>query len=84
MSAISNTIRSISRRINAKNIRDISDCRIPEDFSFYVQNPGRNDPSMSPQGHTSLYVLVPVPKSALGNRLGNLRVAIFVRRRWSG
>lgn len=50
----------------AKNIRDISDCRIPEDFSFYVQNPGRTDPSMSPKGHTSLYVLVPVPNLRSG------------------
>ncbi len=49
-----------------KNIRDISDCRIPQDFSFYVQNPGRTDPSMSPKGHTSLYVLVPVPNLRSG------------------
>lgn len=49
-----------------RNIRDISECRIPQDFSFYVQNPGRTDPSMAPEGHTSLYVLVPVPNLRSG------------------
>lgn len=49
-----------------RNIRDISENRIPQDFSFYVQNPGRTDPSMAPPGHTSLYVLVPVPNLRSG------------------
>jgi phytoene desaturase len=44
-----------------RNIRDISECRIPEDPSLYVQHAGHTDPSMAPEGHTSLYVLVPVP-----------------------
>lgn len=49
-----------------RNIRDISENRIPRDFSFYVQHPGRTDPSMAPPGHTSLYVLVPVPNLRSG------------------
>lgn len=34
---------------------------LTEDFSFYVHNPSPMDPSYAPQGHSSLYVLVPVP-----------------------
>ncbi len=49
-----------------RNIRDISECRIPEDPSLYVQHAGRTDPSMAPKGHTSLYVLVPVPNLRSG------------------
>jgi phytoene desaturase len=49
-----------------RNIRDISENRIPRDFSFYLQHPGRTDPSMAPAGHTSLYVLVPVPNLCSG------------------
>jgi phytoene desaturase len=48
------------------NIRDISECRIPQDPSIYVQHAGRTDPSMAPKGHTSLYVLVPVPNLRSG------------------
>ena len=33
---------------------------LSEDPSFYVENPGRTDPTMAPPGHSSLYVLVPV------------------------
>jgi phytoene desaturase len=35
--------------------------RVPEDLSFYVCVPNRTDPSLSPEGKDSLYVLVPVP-----------------------
>jgi phytoene desaturase len=31
-----------------------------EDFSFYVQNASVTDPSLAPEGHSTLYVLVPV------------------------
>ena len=33
---------------------------LSEDPSFYVENPGRTDPTMAPPGHSSLYVLLPV------------------------
>ncbi len=35
--------------------------RLSEDFSFYVRNASRTDPSLAPPGHSSLYVLAPVP-----------------------
>lgn len=48
------------------NINEISTCRMPTKPSFYVQNAARTDPSMAPQGHSSLYVLVPVPNLRSG------------------
>jgi phytoene desaturase len=45
-----------------RNLADIETrMRLSEDPSFYVCNPTVTDPSMAPEGHTSLYVLVPVP-----------------------
>lgn len=44
---------------------------LTDDFSFYVHNPSPLDPSYAPHGHSSLYVLVPVP---------NLRAAIDWRK----
>lgn len=34
---------------------------LSEDLSFYVRNASVTDPSLAPQGHSALYVLVPVP-----------------------
>jgi phytoene desaturase len=44
-----------------RNIREITSGVLPEQPSVYVQHAGATDPSMAPKGHTSLYVLVPVP-----------------------
>ena len=33
------------------------------DASFYVHNPVKLDPTVAPQGHSALYVLVPVPNT---------------------
>ncbi len=33
---------------------------LSEDPSFYVENPVRTDPTMAPNGHSALYVLLPV------------------------
>jgi phytoene desaturase len=44
-----------------RNIREIGEGILPDNPSFYVQHAGRTDPSMAPEGHTALYVLVPVP-----------------------
>ncbi len=50
-----------------QNLKDIFDkLVIPEDFSFYVQNPSLNDPNLAPPGHSALYVLVPVPNTRSG------------------
>lgn len=45
-----------------KNLREIeSEKVLPDDPSFYLQNPSVTDPSLAPEGHSTLYVLVPVP-----------------------
>lgn len=45
-----------------KNLRDIEqDFILPDDPSFYVQNACVSDSSLAPQGHSTLYILVPVP-----------------------
>ncbi len=45
-----------------KNLREIEvDFALPEDPSFYVQNACVTDPSLAPEGYSTLYVLVPVP-----------------------
>lgn len=44
-----------------RNIGEIGDGILSEEPSIYVQHAGRSDGGMAPPGHTSLYVLVPVP-----------------------
>jgi len=45
-----------------RNLREIEEGReLPEDPSFYVQNACVTDPSLAPDGMSTLYVLVPVP-----------------------
>jgi phytoene desaturase len=44
-----------------KNIEDIAiNYRLPEDPSFYLENPSVTDETMAPDGMSSLYLLVPV------------------------
>ncbi|MEM7050114.1 MAG: phytoene desaturase family protein [Acidobacteriota bacterium] len=50
-----------------RNLADIeNDRRLSEDPSFYICNPVVTDPTMAPEGCTSLYVLVPVPHRTEG------------------
>lgn len=45
-----------------QHLQDIEkNFQLSENPSFYVQNPCVTDPSMAPEGHSALYVLVPVP-----------------------
>jgi phytoene desaturase len=45
-----------------RNIREIEEGRVlTEEPSFYVQNACITDPGLAPHGHSTLYVLVPVP-----------------------
>jgi phytoene desaturase len=44
-----------------ENIAQIEDGIIPDVPSMYVQHAGATDPTMAPEGHTALYILVPVP-----------------------
>ncbi len=52
----------------ARNIADIEAGVLPERPSLYLQHAGATDPGMAPPGHSSLYLLVPVPNlRASGN-----------------
>ena len=44
-----------------RNIREIEGGILPDVPSFYVQHAGATDATMAPPGHTSLYLLLPVP-----------------------
>ena len=47
------------------NIADIFQRKVlSKDISFYVRNASVTDPSLAPPGHSSLYVLVPVPNQS--------------------
>ncbi len=47
-----------------ENLADISrDGRLSDDPSIYVCNPSRIDRTLAPNGHSSLYVLVPTPNT---------------------
>ncbi|WP_026596975.1 phytoene desaturase family protein [Methylobacterium sp. 77] len=50
----------------ARNIREITEGTLPMQPSLYVQHAGYTDGGMAPAGHTSLYVLVPVPNLRSG------------------
>jgi phytoene desaturase len=49
-----------------RNIREITEGTLSEEPSVYIQHAGASDPSLAPKGHTSLYVLVPVPNLRCG------------------
>ncbi|HWX47603.1 MAG TPA: phytoene desaturase family protein [Roseomonas sp.] len=44
-----------------RNLREIEAGLLPAEPSFYLHNPVTTDPSMAPEGHSSLYLLAPVP-----------------------
>ncbi len=49
------------------NIDDITEYkRLGEDFSFYVQNASITDDTLAPQGHSTIYVLVPIANNKSG------------------
>ncbi|SDF75637.1 phytoene desaturase family protein [Terriglobus roseus] len=50
-----------------QNLKDISQRHVAsEDISVYVRNSVITDPSTAPAGHSSLYILVPVPNNMSG------------------
>lgn len=49
-----------------RNLADIGAGILPDTPSVYVQHAGATDGGMAPPGHTSLYVLVPVPNLRSG------------------
>lgn len=49
------------------NVEDITKTlRLSEDFSVYIQNASRVDPSLAPPGGSTIYLLVPVPNNESG------------------
>lgn len=70
-----------------RNLDDIArNGRLSEDPSTYVCNASRTDPTLAPEGHSSLYVLVPTPNasapidwSSAGPRLREETYAQFER-----
>ena len=50
----------------ARNIREISSGVLSDEPSIYLQHAGYTDGGMAPPGHTSLYVLAPVPNLRSG------------------
>ncbi len=40
--------------------------KMTDDFSFYIQNASVTDPTLAPEGKSTLYVLVPVPNNRSG------------------
>ncbi|MGM0381551.1 MAG: phytoene desaturase family protein [bacterium] len=40
--------------------------RMTDDFSFYIQNASKTDPTLAPAGKSTFYVLVPVPNNTSG------------------
>ena len=54
-------------RSYVQNLRDIAERgTISQDPSTYVCNPSRLDPTLAPDGHSALYVLVPTPNNKPG------------------
>ncbi|MCK8786005.1 phytoene desaturase family protein [Roseomonas sp. NAR14] len=49
-----------------RNIRQIETGELPDVPSIYLHHPGATDPGMAPPGHTSLYLLIPVPNLRAG------------------
>ncbi|MBI2409565.1 phytoene desaturase [Candidatus Kaiserbacteria bacterium] len=46
------------------NVSDVFEGRLTDkDFSFYVRDASRVDPTLAPEGKSALYVLVPVPNN---------------------
>jgi phytoene desaturase len=50
-----------------RNIREIEQGTVPDTPSLYLHNPVANDATMAPPGHSSLYLLVPVPNLTHGH-----------------
>ena len=50
----------------AENVREIDAGLAPEEPTIYVQNAGVTDPTLAPEGHSTLYVLAPVGNTSGG------------------
>lgn len=49
------------------NVDDISNHTFDDgNFSFYVQNPSHIDKTLAPEGHSAVYILVPITNNKAG------------------
>jgi phytoene desaturase len=47
------------------NLEEITQSKIlSKDMSFYIRNAGMTDPALAPEGHSAIYILVPVPNNS--------------------
>ncbi|MFW6189364.1 MAG: phytoene desaturase family protein [Planctomycetota bacterium] len=47
-----------------RNLQDVFDRKVlSDDLSFYIRNATVTDPTLAPDGHSAVYVLVPVPNN---------------------
>ncbi len=61
-----------------RNFEEIFDAKVPpRDPSFYINAPGRTDPSVAPPGHDNLFVLVPIPHLTDQMRWDDAQIARF-------
>ena len=61
-----------------RNFEEIFDAKVlPRDPSFYVNCPGRTDPTVAPPGGDNLFVLVPVPHLTEQQRWDDAQIARF-------
>ena len=61
-----------------RNFEEIFDAKVPpRDPSFYINAPGRTDPSVAPPGHDNLFVLVPIPHLTNQMRWDDGQIARF-------
>ncbi|WP_226676712.1 phytoene desaturase family protein [Rossellomorea aquimaris] len=50
-----------------RNVEEITETyTLPEDPSIYIQNASVTDPTLAPPGHSTLYILAPVPNNVSG------------------
>lgn len=62
-----------------RNIQEIEDGTVPDVPSLYLHNPVVTDPTMAPPGHSSLYLLVPVPNLTHGHEWSEADTARYRR-----
>lgn len=63
------------------NLADIScNGRLSDDPSLYVCNPSVTDPTLAPEGDSSLYVLMPTPNTKVGQGIDWNRERVRARR----
>lgn len=57
-----------------KNVQEVADTlELSEDPSFYIQNASVTDPSLAPEGKSTIYILVPIPNTRSSIRWNEIK-----------